>query len=598
MEWNAQYDVIVLGFGGAGATAARFAADGGAKVLLVDAAPYGHEGGNTRYAHQDVATGTDLTELTTYYQHMYQPYHVADAVLNAYLTGMVNMHDYFKKYLGVQAVSWKHDIKPGDPVPVVKELAEYPELPGHETFDYSLVHHRHQDAGLWKILRQKVVDRADKIDVWLDSRAKHLYFNQERTAIQGVQITRQNKVYNVVAKRGVVLATGGYENNPEMIQTFLQKPKLTPLGTLYNRGDGIRMAQEVGAKLWHMGVYEAFGDLAGLTFSTKPHQRGRQAIDWPLLNHGSIFVIADDGTRFFNEAQPSRHGRTFQHGHWTMPLHNDHPYLIFDQTQYQKFEQQLKADGRLPYPEFMDKIIQGTSLTQLAEKIQVPAENLQNTVNEFSEFTRKQHDYTAGRDTATMRVFDQGPYYAVKLANDVLNTQGGPQRDEQCRVLNLAGQAIGHLFSAGELGGICANRYQGGGNLAECLISGKIAGESAAKATETMPQNRVITTVGAINDLITDEASHFSVGPHQYLGSSNEGIGGKVVVRVTYDHHEIQEVEVLENHESEDVGIAAITQIPKQVVQTNSTDIDVVSGASATSRALKHAIEQAISKAK
>lgn len=49
-EWDADYDVIVLGFGGAGATAARFAADNGAKVLLVDAAPFGHEGGNTRYS--------------------------------------------------------------------------------------------------------------------------------------------------------------------------------------------------------------------------------------------------------------------------------------------------------------------------------------------------------------------------------------------------------------------------------------------------------------------------------------------------------------------------------------------------------------------
>jgi len=51
-KWDAVYDVIVLGFGGAGATAARFAADSGAKVLLVDSAPEGHEGGNTRYAGQ------------------------------------------------------------------------------------------------------------------------------------------------------------------------------------------------------------------------------------------------------------------------------------------------------------------------------------------------------------------------------------------------------------------------------------------------------------------------------------------------------------------------------------------------------------------
>ena len=58
-KWNADYDVLVLGFGGAGGNAARFAADAGAHVLLVDAAPFGHEGGNTRYSAQHVAMATD-----------------------------------------------------------------------------------------------------------------------------------------------------------------------------------------------------------------------------------------------------------------------------------------------------------------------------------------------------------------------------------------------------------------------------------------------------------------------------------------------------------------------------------------------------------
>jgi NADPH-dependent 2,4-dienoyl-CoA reductase/sulfur reductase-like enzyme len=60
VEWSATYDTVILGFGVAGATAARFAADAGAQVLLVDAAPYGHEGGNTRYAGQVVGTGVPM----------------------------------------------------------------------------------------------------------------------------------------------------------------------------------------------------------------------------------------------------------------------------------------------------------------------------------------------------------------------------------------------------------------------------------------------------------------------------------------------------------------------------------------------------------
>ncbi|WP_370650695.1 FAD-dependent oxidoreductase [Lactobacillus taiwanensis] len=61
IDWKATYDVVVLGFGGAGATAARFAADNGAKVLIVEVAPYGHEGGNTRYSASFLAPGLIMT---------------------------------------------------------------------------------------------------------------------------------------------------------------------------------------------------------------------------------------------------------------------------------------------------------------------------------------------------------------------------------------------------------------------------------------------------------------------------------------------------------------------------------------------------------
>lgn len=72
-SWNAVYDVVVVGFGGAGATAARFAADKGAKVLLVDSAPEGHEGGNTRYCGQIVQAGYDYDKLKKYYQQLTAP---------------------------------------------------------------------------------------------------------------------------------------------------------------------------------------------------------------------------------------------------------------------------------------------------------------------------------------------------------------------------------------------------------------------------------------------------------------------------------------------------------------------------------------------
>ena len=247
-NWKASYDVVVLGFGGAGATAARFAADNGAKVLLADIAPYGHEGGNTRYSAQLIGTGYDRKALKKYYEGLTRPMNLPEDMVNIYVDGMVNTPEYVKKYLDAEPVSFMKDFD----MPYEAKAAacqEYPNLDGHKTYDYTMVHNGWFDAALWKILRQKVLDRKDKIDVWYDARALHLVQNPENKVIKGVQIIKDGQKINVLAKKGVILTTGGFENNKEMIQNYLGASKLTPLGTLYNKGDGIKMAEEVGAKI-------------------------------------------------------------------------------------------------------------------------------------------------------------------------------------------------------------------------------------------------------------------------------------------------------------------------------------------------------------
>ncbi|MCG4856690.1 FAD-binding protein, partial [[Ruminococcus] torques] len=70
-----------------------------------------------------------------------------------------------------------------------------------------------------------------------------LYQDERIGVVKGVQLRRRGKDYRIAVKNGLVLATGGFENNREMIQNYLQKPALMPMGTLFNRGDGIKMAQ-------------------------------------------------------------------------------------------------------------------------------------------------------------------------------------------------------------------------------------------------------------------------------------------------------------------------------------------------------------------
>src|SRR5699024_1527304 len=110
-QWDAQYDVVVVGFGGAGATAARFAADRGAKVLLVDSAPQGHEGGNTRYCGQLIMAGSQTDEIKKYYLALNGPMNFEPEITNTYSENLAQMLEYVKKYLGVEPVSVRELIK-------------------------------------------------------------------------------------------------------------------------------------------------------------------------------------------------------------------------------------------------------------------------------------------------------------------------------------------------------------------------------------------------------------------------------------------------------------------------------------------------------
>lgn len=593
-KWDANYDVIVLGFGGAGGTAARFAADNGAKVLLVDAAPYGHEGGNTRYSAQHVAMAHDKEKISKYYDKLADPYEYSKETMDAYLNGFIAMPEYIKKYLGINPFIWSRDYQPGDHLANKSHLCEYPEYEGSDTFDFALVHNRDFDAGLWKAIRKEVLQRADRINIWLKSRATNLL--TENDEVVGAVVERNHHKYFIHARKGVVLATGGFENNARMQQDYLHVTRLTPLGTLYNQGDGIKMASEVGAKMWHMSNYESLGIVPSYVIAEDKGQRGRQISGWKNVKSGSIFAVADDGTRFMREDAKFRHGHIYDHGDYLLPHAYDNAWLVFDEKQYQKFVEE-KETGKEKYTTLFDKIISADSAKELADRMGVPTDNLENTISQFNASAKEKKDVQFNRAPETLTEFSGKKLYAIKLAPAVLNTQGGPEHNEKAQILAENGSPIKHLYSAGELGGMCVNRYQGGGNLAECLIFGKIAGEHVAHE-DTTSDVEVKNPVPEINDLTDGEKlNNIELGPDQYLASTEAGIGGRIVVRVTYKDKQIKNVEVLENHETEGIGAVAIKELPDRIVKANSTDIDAVSGASTTTRALEEAVNKAIKKA-
>ncbi|WP_334330452.1 FAD-binding protein [Companilactobacillus sp. HBUAS59699] len=600
--WDATYDVAVLGFGGAGATAARFAADNGARVLLVDSAPEGHEGGNTRYAGQVISSGDDLDDLKKYYDNLAYPLSYDKDLMDTYVEGLYHIPEFLEKYLGVKPfVMGKHPESP-----VSKALYfmahEYPELPGQATHELVAVHEGVADSALWKNLRQQVIDRSDNIDVLYETPAEHLIQDESGKKIIGVQIKRNDQLLDINVTHGVVMTTGGFENNPEMVETYLGETSLNPIGSLYNKGAGVTMAQDVGAKMYNMANYEAYGIFHGLTPKPANGQRSQfLPFDWPAFHQGSIIVVGDDGTRYFDENEIHRHGHIKDHGQWRVMNAQLHPYVVFDQK---KFEE-LSNDKDAPYPEFLKLVIKDATLSGLAEKINADSQKLQSTIDDFNHFADTKRDYAFNRDPKTLTRFDNGPYYAIAMVQGLLNTQGGPVHNSKAEVIDVDGHVIPHLYSAGELGSMMGRKYNGGSNLAEDLIIGKIAGENAAKGVtvdltgydaETSASKHVPRTAKGLGTDIVEE--HFETGPNQYIGRSTAGMGNEIVVRVTVDdNNDIQNVEVLKQSESDDYGKKAIEQLPKDIVAKNSTNVDAISGASASSQAIKEAVNDALKQA-
>ncbi len=470
--WDVEYDVVVVGYGLAGGTAARHAADAGAKVLLIDGAPEGGEGGNSKYAKQLLASGHSVESAVAYLTALNGAFEVDPEMVRLFAERMVDIPDYCRDYLGVENVhSWIGDTS--DPV-LAPFVPEYPELPGSEDFDAYTITDTSGDAALWLNVQGLVAERAESIDVWLASPARHLVQDAGTRAVTGVVIEHEGAQVRVAARNGVVLACGGYEFNAEMLHDFAGVAQAAGIGTPYNQGDGVRMALEVGADLWHMKSFEP----GSSTLMFNPGDGTSPLAAGAIPVSGSTMFVGPDGARYYNEVAENRHGRIKIAGEYRPVEHPEKTWFLWDQTRMDELADAGVA-GALPVLAG-EQYVKADTLEGLAEACGMDADVLATQVADFGFFAEQGRDYQFGRDASTLRAFDGGPYYAMPGVPLILNTQGGPRRNKDAQVMGADGNPIPHLYSAGELGSMNAFQYQGGCNLAECLIFGRIAGENAA----------------------------------------------------------------------------------------------------------------------
>ena len=480
--WDFEADVVVVGFGAAGVAAAVTAYELDAKVVILEKAPEGEAGGNTRVAGQGYLNTSSVDKAIAYLTALCGEYPVPEAMVKVWAEEM-GQNNAWLEGLGGDPQEHQHP-----PVGI-----EFPDLPGADC-----VHKFHDGpvygySNTWKRFESLVKERP--IPVYYETPGRALIQHDVSKEILGVQAQQGDRVVNVKARRGVVLTCGGFENNQEMIRNYLPGvPYCYTSGSPYNEGDGITMAMSVGADLWHMNNY------AGPSMALKvPDVRttfSMQALHFSKIIPGGMIVVGPDAKRFTDEKFKTRHGKVPRHGRW-LPLATPCPmFMIFDHTLFSAAPLYDKhpSHGWTQIIERYDwsddnraELAKGwiktaDTIAALAAVMGLDAEMLEDTVSCWNGDCEAQHDAAFGR-TLMLEPIVEAPFYAVELSPSMLNTQGGPRRNEKGQIVRPDGAPIPRLYSAGELGSIYSYLYQGTGNIGECLAFGRVSGRHAAAET-------------------------------------------------------------------------------------------------------------------
>lgn len=511
--WDIETDVVVMGYGYAGEASAISAAAEGCQVQVFEKAPVEHAGGNSsvccgaiQLANGDGAVeywkaiawdGASEEECQAMADNCaVMPQWFNDNVFEIEIGENTEADKRSKTFNGVtypesNVVTMKIDVETGVPA-------------GGKGNAY------------WKALDEVIHDRyADTITVNYGAPVTHLIFDPATKEVFGVRAEIDGEEKTVKARRGVIMACGGFENNYQMIQDFVQQHyEQFHIGSPYNTGDGIIMLMEIGAKLRHMAAVE-YGSPCQYDLSKQYHQ----AI--PAYNAGDVthmIHINNHGERFYAESErwPAHDKRypmpCFIQETPTLETKNYPWWMVYDETRrglgtlfawsspvrnegwsgvHGGDDLYQWSDDNLAEVD-MGLVLKADTIEELGQKMGFEGDDLAtfiDTVARYNENGANGEDPDFGR-TPTKAESDEGdglgmtmsdgPFYATRVCLCYLNTNGGGDRTVDYQVKAWNDQPIPRLYEAGEFGSIFYHYYAGGGNVCEAFTNGMMAGQNVA----------------------------------------------------------------------------------------------------------------------
>ena len=479
-KWDKEVDVVVVGYGFAGAAAAITAADNGAKVVLLEKQAKDKHTANSQMCFGVFISPSSADDAYAYMKILSR--------INLDLPETQDMDDELIKVWAdsmTQNKDWLTQLGIKDYV-VYADKGRHVKIKGNDSIKAYMMKMPNGPAGvgvdLFNFLAG-IVD-AKKVETLWETPATKLISN-DKGEVVGVKARSKGGDINIKAAKGVILTTGGYEYDDAAVRAFSPVYPIVFYGNPDNTGDGMHMAQEAGAALWHMymlggGLKAKFKDFPTAFLTLAP---------------GGSIIVDKSGKRFQDETLLGGYS-----SYWLtmyIDVNNDtFPripcYWVFDEATRKAGPivfTMFAAAGPIGMYEWskdnskeIEKgwIVKGDTIEDLAKKIGLDPAVLEDQVARYNDAVKAKKDPDFGRDPNTMVALDKPPFYAVTLWPGMNNTFGGPRRNAKAQIVSLDGNPIPRLYSAGELGSVYVHYPQGGANVGECFAFGRIAGKNAA----------------------------------------------------------------------------------------------------------------------
>jgi tricarballylate dehydrogenase len=464
--FDESYDLVVIGCGAAGLAAASSAAEsmseatnGDYSIAVLERAPKEERGGNTRW------TGAYLRLKDT------------STVADRFVEDMLEFSDGLsdERYIRTLAekapetISWIQD-----------KGVQFDYLP---TIFLTLKEPRLLPVGGGAAIVETLAQHVEElgVSIFYETTAQRLVMGEDGL-LAGLQVRGSDGRLRWLGAKAIIIAAGGFEGNPEMMTQYIGRNAVyvPPIakGGQYNKGEGIRMALEVGAE--PAGQWDAFH-----AEPVDPRSSESEAV---VMTFPYGILINKDGERFLDEGAGTV-DEIYESVARTILYDQDQvAYLIIDKKMFEipEYQRAIQTDQE-PY--------RADTIVDLAENIGVDSQTLERTVSDYNEAARgdpSSFDPFRPDGLATSgdlvppksnwaRPIDEPPYLAYPIACSIVFTFGGIATNERAEVLSSDGKPIPGLYAAGEAAGLYYGKYPGSTSVLRCLTFGKIAGSCAVE---------------------------------------------------------------------------------------------------------------------